>query len=160
MADNDHHRRDEKHKHKHKHKRKHKSGGYESDDSHDKRRRKYETETAEEYRPKNIKRDRHYDCGDDRDYDNKHYNRSGGDEAELQDSEEIPDYDFDWEQHRYTLNQIFFTDDDYVKRYSLQFLLTEEMLKSNSNSRTSLPMYVLFGISQIFTGLGGGGHTE
>ena len=116
MADNDHHRRDKKHKHKHKHKRKHKSGDYESDDSHDKRRRKYETETAEEYQPKNIKRDTHYDCDDGRDYDNKQNNRGGDDEAELQESEEIPDYDFDWEQHRYTLNQIFFTDDDYIKR--------------------------------------------
>ena len=116
MADNDHHRKEKKHKHKHRHKRKHESGGYESGDSNDKRRRNYETETAEEYQPKNIKRDRHYDGDDGGNWDNKHYNRSGDAETELRDTEEIPDYDFNWEQHRYTLNQIFFTDDDYVKK--------------------------------------------
>ncbi len=37
--------------------------------------------------------------------------------VEQEESESLPDYEINWEHYRHALNQIFFTDADYIKRY-------------------------------------------
>ena len=105
MEDHDSQRKPKKHKHKHK--RKHTHEDYKRDDTESKR---HKSGTGE---PKHAD---HSDYQRGAEYLQELSDQTFASKRDQSNDQGIPDYDFKWEQHRYTLNQIFFTDDDYVKR--------------------------------------------
>ena len=104
---------------KHKQKRKHTSHDYEREGTQTKRHKHV---TQEEQAQKHTTQD-------DEDRYQKHSGRNS--ELDQPNDNTIPVHDFNWEQHRYTLNQIFFTDDDYIKRYLLFVKHAPKFVKEN-----------------------------
>ncbi len=125
----DHDTSKDKHK-KHKHKKHHESdrekGGGRKSSRQDPysyasegRRRCFDSERSSDDRQRGKSSDAYHK----RDFESNQ-DKSAERQTEKQDRREsstasggqLSDFDFSWEQHRYTLNQIFFTDSDYIKR--------------------------------------------